>query len=126
MFFEEEKKVQKMPLKLLRSIIQSGNDAFSGFNVGKAAATLKEDVERRVEALWKRDRADKAADPAIDTTAASSTMSAPATPSPASSPSAGETPSPPSSKAEPQLSFCCSAILRKRAASSCRPRSCAW
>jgi polyhydroxyalkanoate synthesis repressor PhaR len=58
---EEEKKVQKMPLKLLRSIIQSGNDAFAGFNVGKAAATLREDVERRVEALWKRDRGDKAA-----------------------------------------------------------------
>jgi polyhydroxyalkanoate synthesis repressor PhaR len=58
---EEEKKVQKMPLKLLRSIIQSGNDAFSGFNVGKAAATLREDVERRVEALWKRDRGEKPA-----------------------------------------------------------------
>jgi polyhydroxyalkanoate synthesis repressor PhaR len=48
---EEEKKVQKMPLKLLRSIIQSGNEAFSG-SVGK----IKEDVERRVEALWKRDK----------------------------------------------------------------------
>jgi polyhydroxyalkanoate synthesis repressor PhaR len=56
---EEEKRAQKMPLKLLRSIIQSGNDAFSGTAVGKAAATLREDVERRVEALWKRDRADK-------------------------------------------------------------------
>jgi polyhydroxyalkanoate synthesis repressor PhaR len=50
---EEEKKVQKMPLKLLRSIIQSGNEAFSG-SVGK----IKEDVERRVESLWKRDRAE--------------------------------------------------------------------
>jgi polyhydroxyalkanoate synthesis repressor PhaR len=55
---EEEKKVQKMPLKLLRSIIQSGNDAFSSLNVGKAAAHLREDVERRVESLWKRDKAD--------------------------------------------------------------------
>lgn len=50
---EEEKKVQKMPLKLLRSIIQSGNEAFSG-SVGK----IKDDVERRVEALWRRDRVD--------------------------------------------------------------------
>ncbi len=50
---EEEKKVQKMPLKLLRSIIQSGNEAFSG-SVGK----IKEDVERRVESLWKRDKAE--------------------------------------------------------------------
>lgn len=50
---EEEKKVQKMPLKLLRSIIQSGNEAFSG-SVGK----LKDDVERRVESLWRRDKAD--------------------------------------------------------------------
>lgn len=57
---EEEKKVQKMPLKLLRSIIQSGNEAFSGFNVGKAAQNLKDDVERRVEALWRRDRPDRA------------------------------------------------------------------
>jgi len=48
---EEEKKVQKMPLKLLRSIIQSGNEAFTG-SVGK----LKDDVERRVESLWKRDK----------------------------------------------------------------------
>ncbi len=46
---EEEKKVQKMPLKLLRSIIQSGNEAFTG-SVGK----IKDDVERRVESLWKR------------------------------------------------------------------------
>ncbi|MBM4283079.1 MAG: transcriptional regulator [Deltaproteobacteria bacterium] len=59
---EEEKKVQKMPLKLLRSIIQSGNDAFSSLNVTKAAATLRDDVERRVEALWKRDRGDAGAD----------------------------------------------------------------
>lgn len=56
---EEEKKVQKMPLKLLRSIIQSGNDAFSGItSVGKAAAHLRDDVERRVESLWKRDKGD--------------------------------------------------------------------
>ena len=58
---EEEKKVQKMPLKLLRSIIQSGNDAFSNLNVGKAAANLRDDVERRVEALWKREKPDAAA-----------------------------------------------------------------
>ncbi len=66
---EEEKKVQKMPLKLLRSIIQSGNEAFSG--VGK----LKDDVERRVESLWKR--GDKDGDSA-DTTADSGVTGAPA------------------------------------------------
>jgi polyhydroxyalkanoate synthesis repressor PhaR len=71
---EEEKKVQKMPLKLLRSIIQSGNDAFSSLNVTKAAATLREDVERRVEALWRRDRHEAA--PA-ESAAASSTADAP-------------------------------------------------
>ena len=54
---EEEMKAQKMPLKLLRSIIQSGNEAFSG-SVGKN----KDDVERRVEALWKRDRTDGSRD----------------------------------------------------------------
>ncbi len=56
---EEEKKVSRMPLKLLRSIIQSGNEALSNLsvgNVGKAAQTLKDDVERRVEALWKREK----------------------------------------------------------------------
>ena len=55
---EEEKKVSRMPLKLLRSIIQSGNDALANLtvgNMGKAAQTLKDDVERRVEGLWKRD-----------------------------------------------------------------------
>ncbi len=51
---EEEKKVQKMPLKLLRSIIQSGNEAFSNFSVGK----IKDDAQRRVETLWKRDKSD--------------------------------------------------------------------
>ena len=56
---EEEKKVSRMPLKLLRSIIQSGNEALATLtvgNVGKAAQTLKDDVERRVEGLWKRDK----------------------------------------------------------------------
>lgn len=50
---EEEKKVQKMPLKLLRSIIQSGNEAFTG-----SVSKIRDDVERRVEALWKRDKAE--------------------------------------------------------------------
>ena len=80
---EEEKKVQKMPLKLLRSIIQSGNEAFSGFNVGKAAQHLKDDVERRVEALWRRDRPDRAdKKPGDDIAPPSETAaaSAPATP----------------------------------------------
>ncbi len=80
---EEEKKVQKMPLKLLRSIIQSGNEAFSGFNVGKAAQHLKDDVERRVEALWRRDRPDRAdKKPGDDIDPPSTTTTAP-TPTPA-------------------------------------------
>ncbi|MDP2344572.1 MAG: polyhydroxyalkanoate synthesis regulator DNA-binding domain-containing protein [Deltaproteobacteria bacterium] len=61
---EEEKKVSRMPLKLLRSIIQSGNEALANLTVGpgrwetvgKAAQTLKDDVERRVEGLWKREK----------------------------------------------------------------------
>jgi polyhydroxyalkanoate synthesis repressor PhaR len=78
---EEEKKVQKMPLKLLRSIIQSGNDAFSNLNVGKAAAHLRDDVERRVEALWKRDKAPDAAGEKTDQSAADA-AAAPAGPAP--------------------------------------------
>ena len=77
---EEEKKVQKMPLKLLRSIIQSGNEAFSGFNVGKAAQHLKDDVERRVEALWRRDRPDRADKKPGDDIAPPSETAAPSTP----------------------------------------------
>jgi polyhydroxyalkanoate synthesis repressor PhaR len=67
---EEEKKVQRMPLKLLRSIIQSGNDVVSGFYEKQIAAAqhLRDDVERRVEGLWKRgrdkDAGTSAADPA--------------------------------------------------------------
>lgn len=55
---EEEKKVAKMPLKLLRSIIQSGNEAVSDFyekRVADPVKSLKDDVERRVESLLKRD-----------------------------------------------------------------------
>lgn len=52
---EEEKKVQKMPLKLLRSIIQSGNDAIAHLDVSKYASNLKNDVEQRVSGLLKRD-----------------------------------------------------------------------
>lgn len=84
---EEEKKVQKMPLKLLRSIIQSGNEAFSGFNVGKAAQHLKDDVERRVEALWRRDRPDRADKKPGDDIAGPGEATAPAAPSaPAAAP----------------------------------------
>jgi polyhydroxyalkanoate synthesis repressor PhaR len=57
---EEEKKVQKMPLKLLRSIIQSGNEAIGDFYEKKLAdpvKSLKEDVEHRVQSLLKRDGA---------------------------------------------------------------------
>lgn len=62
---EEEKKVQKMPLKLLRSIIQSGNDAVSDFYEKKLADPVKnirEDVEHRVQSLLKRDGDGKSAD----------------------------------------------------------------
>jgi polyhydroxyalkanoate synthesis repressor PhaR len=59
---EEEKKVQKMPLKLLRSIIQSGNEAFSNFSVGK----IKDDAQRRVETLWKREKGEGKEDAADD------------------------------------------------------------
>jgi polyhydroxyalkanoate synthesis repressor PhaR len=55
---EEEKKVQKMPLKLLRSIIQSGNDVIGDFYEKKLADPVKnirDDVEHRVNALLKRD-----------------------------------------------------------------------
>lgn len=55
---EEEKKVAKMPLKLLRSIIQSGNEAVTDFyekRVADPVKSLKDDVERRVESLLKRD-----------------------------------------------------------------------
>ncbi|MBI1948012.1 MAG: transcriptional regulator [Deltaproteobacteria bacterium] len=55
---EEEKKVAKMPLKLLRSIIQSGNEAVTDFyekRVADPVKSFKDDVERRVESLLKRD-----------------------------------------------------------------------
>jgi polyhydroxyalkanoate synthesis repressor PhaR len=58
---EEEKKVQKMPLKLLRSIIQSGNEAVSDFyekRVVDPVKHLKEDVERRVESIVRREAKD--------------------------------------------------------------------
>lgn len=60
---EEEKKVQKMPLKLLRSIIQSGNEWIGGGAIGDfyekkladPVKSLKEDVEHRVQSMLKRD-----------------------------------------------------------------------
>jgi polyhydroxyalkanoate synthesis repressor PhaR len=64
---EEEKKVQKMPLKLLRSIIQSGPDIpdwkgalgdFYADRVADPVKRLKDDVERRVDSLLKRDGKD--------------------------------------------------------------------
>ncbi|HEY4221274.1 MAG TPA: polyhydroxyalkanoate synthesis regulator DNA-binding domain-containing protein [Myxococcota bacterium] len=57
---EEEKKVQKMPLKLLRSIIQGGNDAIGEFYSDKVVdpvKRLRDDVQGRVESLLKRDGA---------------------------------------------------------------------
>jgi len=55
---EEEKKVARMPLKLLRGIIQSGNEALNDFyqrRVADPVTQLREDVERRVEGLFRRD-----------------------------------------------------------------------
>jgi len=58
---EEEKKVAKMPLKLLRSIIQSSNDALGDFyqkNIIDPAKSLRDDVERKVEGIFKREGKD--------------------------------------------------------------------
>lgn len=55
---EEEKKVSRMPLKLLKSIIQSGNEALGEFyqkRVADPVQSLRDDVERRVESLFGRD-----------------------------------------------------------------------
>jgi len=61
---EEEKKVQKMPLKLLRSIIQSGNEVIGELLTDKVTdpvKRLRDDVERRVDSLLKRDGKGEAA-----------------------------------------------------------------
>lgn len=66
---EEEKKVAKMPLKLLRSIIQSSNDALGDFyqkNIIDPAKSLRDDVERKVEGIFKRDGKDAKDAPAKD------------------------------------------------------------
>lgn len=66
---EEEKRVAKMPLKLLRSIIQSSNEALGDFyqkrvadpakhlrdDVEKRVESIRDDVEKRVESLFRRD-----------------------------------------------------------------------
>src|SRR5688572_23256516 len=55
---EEEKKVQKMPLKLLRSIIQSGNDAIGDGYEKRGVDPVKcrkYDGEQRVQSLFKKD-----------------------------------------------------------------------
>jgi polyhydroxyalkanoate synthesis repressor PhaR len=59
---EEEKKVQKMPLKLLKSIIQSGTSSmgeaigdFYADRVADPVKRIKDDVERRMDSLLKRD-----------------------------------------------------------------------
>ncbi len=57
---EEEKKVAKMPLKLLRSIIQSSNDAIGDLYkraVADPVQGVRDDVERRVTSLFKKDGA---------------------------------------------------------------------
>lgn len=55
---EEEKKVSRMPLKLLRSIIQSSNEAIGDFyqkRVMDPVQSFRDDVERRVESLFRRE-----------------------------------------------------------------------
>lgn len=55
---EEEKKVAKMPLKLLRSIIQSGNEAIGDFyqkRVADPVQALRDDVQTRVGTLFHKD-----------------------------------------------------------------------
>ncbi len=57
---EEEKKVAKMPLKLLRSIIQSGNEAIGDFyqkRVADPVQALRDDVQTRVGVLFQKDAA---------------------------------------------------------------------
>ena len=54
---EEEKKVSRMPLKLLRSIIQSGNEAIGDFyqkRVADPAKSLRDDVERRTKGIFSK------------------------------------------------------------------------
>jgi polyhydroxyalkanoate synthesis repressor PhaR len=63
--FEEEKKVAKMPLMLLRGIIQNSGDAIGDFfqrRVSDPVSHLREDVERRANSLFKRDREDEEAE----------------------------------------------------------------
>jgi len=55
---EEEKKVSKIPLRLLRGIIQSSNEAIGDFyqkHVADPAKHLKEDVERNIDTLFRKD-----------------------------------------------------------------------
>lgn len=82
---EEEKKVSKMPLKLLRSIIQSGNDAIANLDVSKAAWNLKHDVEQRVQGLWKREgkREGGESESAEAPTTSPASSTSPASPAPA-------------------------------------------
>jgi polyhydroxyalkanoate synthesis repressor PhaR len=65
---EEEKKVSRMPLKLLRNIIQSGEaigDAFQK-NVADPVSNIRDDVERRVTSLFRRDDKDGAGEEQAD------------------------------------------------------------
>lgn len=71
---EEEKKVSRMPLKLLRSIIQSGNEALGDFyqkRVMDPVQSFRDDVERRVEGLFKRE--DKKSEPGEEGSASEET-----------------------------------------------------
>ncbi len=58
---EEEKKVAKMPLKLLRSIIQSSNEAIGDLYkraVAEPVQGVRDDVDRRVTNLFRKDGKD--------------------------------------------------------------------
>lgn len=79
---EEEKKVAKMPLKLLRGIIQSGNEALNDFyqkRVADPVTNLREDVERRVDGLFRKDEK-------VESASLQNDAGAPAPASPATAP----------------------------------------
>ena len=56
---EEQKKVARMPLKLLRIIIQNSNDALGYFYQKKVADPVqhfRDDVEKRVDVLFRKEK----------------------------------------------------------------------
>lgn len=59
---EEQKKVARMPLKLLRIIIQNSNDALGYFYQKKVADPVqhfRDDVEKKVDVLFRKEKDDE-------------------------------------------------------------------